>query len=68
MNDLPVASIKNKLAVPGLDVEPGQRQDTVSIKIAFASFGKNCETLMDLRWLFRSLYLIEYITLCPDYS
>ena len=41
MSDLSVASIENKLAVPGLDVDPGQRQDTVSIKIAFASFGKN---------------------------
>lgn len=41
MNNLPVASIKNKLAVPGLDVEPGQRQDTIGIEITFASFGQN---------------------------
>lgn len=40
MSDLPVASIENKLAVPGLVVEPGQRQDTIGIKIGFASFGK----------------------------
>lgn len=41
MNDLPVASIENKLEVPGLDVEPGQRQDTIGIEITFACFGKN---------------------------
>lgn len=41
MNDLSVASIENKFAVPGLDVEPDQRQDTMGIEITFASFGKN---------------------------
>lgn len=41
MNDLSVASIENNLEVPGLDVEPGQRQDTIGIEITFACFGKN---------------------------